>query len=95
MSSSIQDWLDFELVIMNEGMLWKSNCTSNDLFHKYINKRDGLKHLFETGMKLFYLVPILIVDICTWSSNLLDEVDYGPSNNKGYRSVLVVIAFFL
>ena len=30
----------------------------------------------------------------TWSSNLLDVADYGPSNNKVYRHMLVVIDNF-
>ena len=30
----------------------------------------------------------------TWSSDLLDMIDYGPKNNRGYRYILVVIDNF-
>ena len=30
----------------------------------------------------------------TWSSDLLDMIDYGPKNNRGYRYILVVVDNF-
>ena len=63
-------------------------------------KRDSMKifinEIYPSPPKKFYEANKTILESIekTWSSDLLVMNDYGPSNNKGYAYILVVIDNF-